>query len=107
MGGQDWPKAISALENVARSNKNRSGPYVCVFGIAIDKGQRQIHRIGKTKQPYSVNTKGMAVRLLLAVLRQLQLSRDRKGGVRGADGTSKQGQQQLVTPDTVLSPVVV
>jgi hypothetical protein len=46
MGGQDWPKAISALENVARSDKNRSGPYICVFGIAIDKGQRQIRRIG-------------------------------------------------------------
>jgi hypothetical protein len=56
MGGQDWPKAISALENVARSDKNRSGPYICVFGIAIDKGQRQIRRIGKTKAPYSVNT---------------------------------------------------
>src|SRR5215213_3151108 len=56
MGGQDWPKAISALENVARSDKNRSGPYICVFGIAIDKGQRQIRRIGKTKVPHSVNT---------------------------------------------------
>ncbi len=56
MGGQDWPKAISALENVARSDKNRSGPYICVFGIAIDKGKRQIRRIGKTKAPYSVNT---------------------------------------------------
>src|SRR5215208_3918509 len=56
MGGQDWPKAISALENVARSDKNRAGPYICVFGIAIDKGKRQIRRIGKTKAPYSVNT---------------------------------------------------
>ncbi len=56
MGGQDWPKAIAALEGVARSDKNRSGPYICVFGIAIDKGQRQIRRIGKTKAPYSVNT---------------------------------------------------
>ena len=56
MGGQDWPKAISALENVARSDKNRSGPYICVFGIAIDKGQRQIRKSGKTKVPHSVNT---------------------------------------------------
>ncbi len=56
MGGQDWPKAISALENVARSDKNRSGPYICVFGIAIDKGQRLIRHVGKTKAPYSVNT---------------------------------------------------
>ena len=56
MGGQGWPKAISALETVARSDKNRSGPYICVFGIAIDKGQRLIRRNGKTKAPYSVNT---------------------------------------------------
>jgi hypothetical protein len=56
MGGQDWPKAIGALEGVARSDRNRSGPYICVFGITIDKGQRQIRRISKTKAPYSVNT---------------------------------------------------
>ncbi len=56
MGGQDWPKAIAALETVARSDKNRSGPYICVFGIAIDKGQRVIRRSGATKAPYSVNT---------------------------------------------------
>ena len=46
MGGQDWPKAISALENVARSDKNRSGPYICVFwdrdrqGAAADTADR-------------------------------------------------------------------
>jgi hypothetical protein len=38
MGGQDWPKAIYALEDVARGDKNRSGPYLCVFGIVIEKG---------------------------------------------------------------------
>ena len=37
-------------------DKNRSGPYICVFGIAIDKGQRQIRKSGKTKVPHSVNT---------------------------------------------------
>jgi len=33
MGGQDWPKAIYALENVAKTDKNRTGPYCCVFGM--------------------------------------------------------------------------
>lgn len=56
MGGQDWPKAIRALEEVAKSDKNRTGPYLCVFGIAMEKGQRVIRAEGKTKQPYSHNT---------------------------------------------------
>jgi len=56
LGGQDWPKAISALEEVAKNDKNRSGPYLCVFGIAMDRGQRTIKRNGKTKQPHSINT---------------------------------------------------
>jgi hypothetical protein len=56
MGGQDWPKAIQALENYARSDKNRTGPYCCVFGIAMDRGSRYIKREQKTKKPHSVNT---------------------------------------------------
>lgn len=56
MGGQDWPKAIHALEDVARADKNRSGPYLCVFGIVIEKGQRTIKRNAKSKSAYSVNT---------------------------------------------------
>lgn len=56
MGGQDWPKAIYALEDVARTDKNRTGPYLCVFGIVIEKGQRLIKRNGKSRTPYSVNT---------------------------------------------------
>lgn len=56
MGGQDWPKAIRALEEVAKSDKNRTGPYLCVFGIAMEKGKRVIRAEGKTKQPYSYNT---------------------------------------------------
>lgn len=56
MGGQDWPKAISALEAVASSDKNRKGPYICVFGIAMEKGTRTIRKNGKTGIPYSVNT---------------------------------------------------
>jgi hypothetical protein len=56
MGGQDWPKAIHALENVARTDKNRTGPYCCVFGIAMDRGTRYIKREQKTEKPHSVNT---------------------------------------------------
>jgi hypothetical protein len=56
LGGQDWPKAIHALETVARTDKNRMGAYCCVFGIAMDKGFRRILREGKTKNPHSVNT---------------------------------------------------
>lgn len=56
MGGQDWPKAIHALENYAKSDKNGNGPYCCVFGITIEKGNRTIRRNGKNGQPYSSNT---------------------------------------------------
>lgn len=56
MGGQDWPKAIRALEDVAKSDKNRFGTYLCVFGIAMEKGQRNINCEQKTGSPYSVNT---------------------------------------------------
>lgn len=56
MGGQDWPKAIHALEQVAATDKNRPGPYCCVFGIAMDKGYRYIKREQKTKRTHSDNT---------------------------------------------------
>jgi len=56
MGGQDWPKAIRALEEMAKADKNRTGPYICIFGIAMEKGTRSIKNESKTKQPYSFNT---------------------------------------------------
>ena len=56
MGGQDWPKAITALENLARTDKNLIGPYLCVFGIAMEHGLRSIKRQQSTGAPYSVNT---------------------------------------------------
>lgn len=56
MGGQDWPKAIQALENFANGDKNRIGPYCCVFGLAMDRGKRYIKREQKTGKPHSVNT---------------------------------------------------
>ncbi|MCA1591757.1 MAG: hypothetical protein LC754_03705 [Acidobacteria bacterium] len=56
MGGADWPKAIEALEGVAKADKNRTGPYCCVFGIAMDRGSRYIKRSQKTKIAHSVNT---------------------------------------------------
>lgn len=56
LGGQDWPKAIEALERVAKTDKNAIGPYCCVFGIAMDRGTRYIKREQKSKVPHSVNT---------------------------------------------------
>lgn len=56
MGGQDWPKAILALENVAKNDKNRTGPYCCVFGIAMERGLRYIKYEKKTRRAYSENT---------------------------------------------------
>jgi hypothetical protein len=58
MGGQDWPKAIQALEQVAVIDKNRRGSYLCVFGVAMDTSRtsRLIKQNSKTKLPYSVNT---------------------------------------------------
>lgn len=44
MGGQDWPKAILALEAMARKDKNRAGDYICVFGIAMQCGQRHMKK---------------------------------------------------------------
>lgn len=56
MGGQDWPKAILALENVAITDKNRQGHFLCVFGIAMEKGDRLIKSNQKTGVPHSSNT---------------------------------------------------
>jgi hypothetical protein len=56
MGGQDWPKAIAALEEIAKSDKNREGNYLCIFGMAMEKGQRLIKCRQKTKTPHSFNT---------------------------------------------------
>ena len=104
MGGQDWPKAISALENVARSDKNRSGPYICVFGIAIDKGQRQIRRIGKTKSPYSVNTEVWLSDFFWPFFANYTYAEIAKAVFEVLMETSKQGKQQLVTliPDELI-----
>lgn len=56
MGGQDWPKAIEALENVAKNDKNKIGPYCCVFGLAMERGHRNIKVKKGTKIPHSSNT---------------------------------------------------
>lgn len=56
MGGQDWPKAIYALEEVAKKDKNRQGPYICIFGIAMERGTRSKRKNSKTKMEYSINT---------------------------------------------------
>ena len=59
LGGQDWPKAIQALEQVARTDRNRDGPYICVFGIAMEKGPRRIKVIGRTK-PHTLSTQNLS-----------------------------------------------
>lgn len=56
MGGQDWPKAIQALEDMAKNDRNKIGFYCCVFGLAMDRGLRNIKVNKKTKAPYSTNT---------------------------------------------------
>lgn len=56
MGGQDWPKAIRALETLAAGDKNKSGPYCCVFGIAMEKGGRYIKRDKRSGMPHGPNT---------------------------------------------------
>jgi hypothetical protein len=56
LGGQDWPKAIAALEREAQLDKNRDGDYICVFGISMDRGHRTIRRSQKTGNAYSINT---------------------------------------------------
>lgn len=56
LGGQDWPGAIQHLEDTAILDRNRHAPYLCVFGIAMDAGLRQIKSSRKTHSPYSTNT---------------------------------------------------
>lgn len=56
MGGADWPKAIFALETAAKNDRNRVGPYICIFGIAMEKGFRLIKNSQQTNQPHSYNT---------------------------------------------------
>ncbi|KAF0250296.1 MAG: hypothetical protein FD167_297, partial [bacterium] len=56
MGGQDWPKAIKALETVAANDKNKVGPYCCVFGMAMDRGTRHIKKRAADNVAHSVNT---------------------------------------------------
>jgi hypothetical protein len=62
MGGQDWPKAITALENAAMSDKNRNGNYICVFGIArrrvkgISNVQNQQELLIHTIPRYGIQT---------------------------------------------------
>jgi hypothetical protein len=55
IGGQDFPKAVRALEAMALTGKNRRGPYLCVFGIAMESGTRFIRR-DKEGRAFSMNT---------------------------------------------------
>ena len=56
LGGQDWPNSIAALEAYARTdNRQQDGDYICIFGIAMDRGTRRIPR-SRDKKAYSDNT---------------------------------------------------
>ncbi len=55
IGGPDWPNAIQALENYAISDKNRRGPYICVFAFVMESGNRSVKRT-KDKTLRSPNT---------------------------------------------------
>lgn len=55
LGGQDWPNAVAALEAQAKGDQNKIGPYCCVFGIAMNRGDRRIPR-KRTGEAYSPNT---------------------------------------------------
>lgn len=55
VGGQDYPKAVQALEEIAKSDRNRLGPYCGVMGIVMEKGQRRMRKNQRTGQPHSFN----------------------------------------------------
>jgi len=44
IGGPDWPGAITDLERVASTDKNLRGPYICVFGFVMERGNRNVKR---------------------------------------------------------------
>jgi hypothetical protein len=55
IGGPDWPGAIQALEAYAISDKNRRGPYICVFAFVMESGGRSVKRT-KDRSLRSPNT---------------------------------------------------
>lgn len=57
LGGQDWPNSIIALEEYAKTdNRQQDGSYICIFGIAMERGTRRIPRSRQTKKAHSDNT---------------------------------------------------
>ena len=56
MGNHDWQQAICALESVAQSEKKSNDCFLCVFGITMEQGYRNIHHDSRTNMPYSYNT---------------------------------------------------
>lgn len=55
VGGQDYPKAVRALEDIAKNDRNRLGAYCGVMGIVMETGGRKMRKSQKTKQPHSYN----------------------------------------------------
>src|SRR4051812_43028447 len=54
IGGGKLPDAIRSLEELANHDPNKTGPYCCAFGIAMETGRRRIpgQRNGR---PHSTN----------------------------------------------------
>ena len=77
---------------------------ICVFGIAIDKGQRQIRRIGKTKAPYSVNTEVWLSDFFWPFFANYTYAEIAKAVFEVLMETGRQGQQPLATliPDELI-----
>ncbi|MDH7578039.1 MAG: hypothetical protein QHH75_09505 [Bacillota bacterium] len=55
ISGSNWPKAIQALEETAKRDINRIGPYICVFCLTMEKGNRVIKVARETNIAYSLN----------------------------------------------------
>jgi hypothetical protein len=55
ISGSNWPKAIQDLEETAKKDINRTGPYICVFCLTMERGNRVIKVAKETRIPYSVN----------------------------------------------------
>ncbi|MBI3734536.1 MAG: hypothetical protein HY259_13930 [Chloroflexi bacterium] len=102
LGGQDWPKAIKALEDVAKSDKNREGPYLCVFGIAMQGGLRNIKNEQKTKRPYSVNTEVWLSNFFWHFFTNYDYDDVMKIVLEALIETTKPDELHLVVPNAVL-----
>ena len=102
LGGQDWPKAIKALEEVAKNDRNREGPYLCVFGIAMQRGLRNIKNEQKTNTPYSNNTEVWLSDFFWPFFANYKYDEVVKIVLEALMETTKPDTLNVVVPDAVL-----